>query len=68
MPRIVRPNKGAFVKGRQIMENIILIQESIHSSLQHKEKRMVVKIDLENAFDGVKHNFLFADLKQLGFT
>ena len=51
LPHIIAENQGGFIKGRRIWDNIILIQEAIHSSLDNGEKGVVVKIDLANAFD-----------------
>lgn len=67
MPSIIPENQGGFVQGRQIVDNIILVQEDIHSSLQQKEKGMVVKLDLANAFDQVCHKFLFEVMHKFGF-
>jgi hypothetical protein len=39
------------VEKRQIWDNIILVQEAIHSSFTNGEKGMIIKIDMENAFD-----------------
>lgn len=35
---------------RQIIDNIILVQEAIHSSEANKEKEMIIKMDMANAF------------------
>jgi len=59
LPTIIPENQGGFIKGRHITENIILVQEAIHSSMHQREKGMVVKLDLENSFDRVRHEFLF---------
>ena len=64
---IIPENQGGFIQGRQIQDNIILVQEAIHSSCQLKEKGMIVKLDLANAFDRVRLNFLFAVMQRLGF-
>ena len=40
------------------MENLILVQEALHSNNLRKEKGMLIKLDMENAFDWVKHSFL----------
>lgn len=37
----------------QIMDNIVLVQEAIHSSVKAKGKCMVIKLDMANAFDRV---------------
>ena len=50
------------------MDNIILVQEAIHTSCKKKEKGMVVKLDLGNAFDRVKHDFLLAAMRNFGFN
>ena len=68
LPRLVPENQGVFVKGRKIWENIILVQEAIHSSLKNGDKGMVVKIDLANAFDKVSHPFLFQVMQKFGFA
>ena len=56
------------MKGRQILDNIILVQEAIHTSYEKKEKGMVVKLDLASAFDRVKHDFLFVAMRNFGFS
>jgi hypothetical protein len=67
LPTIILENQGGFVHGRQIGDNFILVQEAIHSSLHRKEKGMVVKLDLANAFDRVRHSFLFDVMHKFGF-
>jgi hypothetical protein len=51
LPRLILPNQGGFVTKRQIWDNIILVQEAIHTSVMNKEKGMIIKINMENAFD-----------------
>ena len=68
LPRLIPENQGGFVKGRKIWENIILVQEAIHSSLKNGDKGVVVKIDLANAFDRVSHPFLFQVMQKFGFA
>jgi hypothetical protein len=51
-----------------MVDNIILVQEAIHSSQSRKEKGMAIKLDMENAFDRVRHNFLLAVLSRFGFN
>eukprot|EP00253_Pinus_taeda_P032784 PITA_32784 len=51
LPAIIPENQGGFIKGRKILDNIVLVQEAVHSSCQRNEKGMVIKLDLANAFD-----------------
>ena len=67
LPHIIPENQGGFIKGRRIWDNIITIQEAIHSSLKNHEKGMVVKIDLANAFDRVFHPILFQVMLRFRF-
>jgi hypothetical protein len=39
LPLIITKNQGGFVKGRKIIDNIILVQEALHSSILHRRKR-----------------------------
>lgn len=68
LPKLIPKNQGGFVKGRRILDNIILVQEAIHTSCKKKEKGMVVKLDLACAFDRVGHDFLFAAMSNFGFN
>ena len=65
---IILENQGGFIKGRKIWDNIILVQEAIHSSLKNGDKGMAVKLDLANAFDRVSHPFLFQVMLRFGFA
>jgi hypothetical protein len=44
------------------------VQEALHSSLRRKDKGMIIKLDLANAFDRVNHNFLFEVMKKFRFN
>ena len=50
---LIPTNQGGFIKGRQITDNIILVQEPIYSTILQHEKGMVIKLDLANSFDRV---------------
>ena len=50
------------------MDNVIQVQEAMHSSFLRKEKGILIKLDMENAFDRVKHSFLFSVLHSFGFS
>eukprot|EP00253_Pinus_taeda_P001755 PITA_01755 len=49
--RMISSNQGGFVEGRHILDNVIQVQEIIHSKKQRKEKGMLIKLDMANAFD-----------------
>lgn len=52
LPRIVTENQSAFIKGRLLMENVLLASELVKD--YHKEDispRCLMKIDISKAFD-----------------
>lgn len=67
LPDIIPENQGGFIQGRLIADNYTLVQEAIHSSLARKEQGMIIKLDLESAFDRVRHRFLLEVLHKFGF-
>ena len=66
--QLISPNQSGFVEKRKMIDNIILVQESIHSSRGRGDEGIIIKIDMANAFDRVRHSFLFAVLKNFGFN
>eukprot|EP00253_Pinus_taeda_P017097 PITA_17097 len=68
LPMLILENQGGFMANRQIANSILLVQEAIHSSHARNEKGFILKLDLANAFDRVRHSFLFAVLQKMGFS
>ncbi|KAH1055801.1 hypothetical protein J1N35_033866 [Gossypium stocksii] len=64
-PKIIGPEQAGFVAGRNINDNIIIMQEVIHSmkSKQKNKRWMAIKIDLEKVYDRVRWNFIDASLQ-----
>lgn len=56
LPHLVLPTQASFVAGRKITDNIIITQEVIHSmrSKRGSEGWMVIKVDLEKAYDWLR--------------
>ena len=68
MGYLISDSQGSFVAGRQILDNIIIVQESIHSSVERKQQGMAIESDMANAFDRVDHFFLFEIMSKFGFS
>eukprot|EP00253_Pinus_taeda_P007478 PITA_07478 len=64
LPKIIPENQGGFIHGRQLVDNFILVQEAIRSSLRRKEKGMVIKLDLANELDRVSILGFYLNKKQ----
>ena len=69
MPNLISPCQTAFVAGRHGSDNVIIAQEIIYSLNKHKGKEgfMVVKIDLEKAYDRLEWCFIRKVLTCFGF-
>lgn len=68
MPYMVSENQSSFVHGRSTIDNIITLQETIHSfrSLRGKKGYMIIKLDLEKAYDRLEWHFIMDTLAKLG--
>ncbi|XP_074297059.1 uncharacterized protein LOC141627734 [Silene latifolia] len=67
-PDIISDNQGGFVKGRSIMENILICQDIVR--LYNRKAifpRFLLKVDLKKAYDSVSWEFLEQMLGALNF-
>lgn len=67
--KLVSPNQSSFIPGRQTSDNIIIVQELLHTMIKMKSRKggLAVKIDLEKAYDRVDWGFLQQVLVKMGF-
>ncbi|CAL1355748.1 unnamed protein product [Linum trigynum] len=68
MRKLVSPRQSSFIPGRQTTDNIIVLQEVLHTLRKKKGKKggIVMKIDLEKAYDRLRWDFLRDTLKEIG--
>ncbi|KAA3475771.1 reverse transcriptase like protein [Gossypium australe] len=62
LPKLVSPNQSSFVPKRQIIDNIIISQEVIHTMRKKNAQRlwMILKLDHEKAYDSFLRDTLDA--------
>lgn len=69
LPRIISRNQSGFIKGRTILENILLAQEIISDiNKPNRGGNIVLKLDMTKAYDRVSWIFLRKVLKKMGFS
>ncbi|CAL1359850.1 unnamed protein product [Linum trigynum] len=71
LPHIVSVGQNAFIRDRQIVDNILLGHELMHylKIKTHGQKGyMALKVDMEKAYDRVEWPFLLAVLDKMGFS
>ena len=69
MPNLVSPSQTAFVAGRRGTDNIIVAQELLYAMERMKGRTgyMIIKIDLEKAYDRLEWGFVRNMLSSLNF-
>jgi hypothetical protein len=65
--RIVAPTQSAFIKGRYILESVVVAHEIVHSVNKSGEKGVVIKLYYEKAYDRGSWTFLFELLESRNF-
>lgn len=60
MPHLTACTQSSFVPGRQITDNIVIVQEVIHTmrNKQGSKGFMAIKIDFEKAYDRLRWSFI----------
>lgn len=67
LPSMVSINQSAFVKGRSIQDNFLMVQQIDRSLHSKKEPHILLKLDISKAFDSVSWSFFIDILQHLGF-
>ena len=69
LENIVSPFQTAFILGRRGTDNVIIVQELIHTIRRAKERKgyMAIKIDLKKAYDRIKWSFIREILFKFNF-
>jgi len=57
LPKIISIEQDNFVKNRQIDNGIILMHETLHSIKTLKEEAIIIKLDMEKAYDSLLEIF-----------
>jgi hypothetical protein len=64
---VVSTNQSAFVRGRSLHDNFILVRQVARKINQQRQSGVLLKLDLTRAFDSISWSFLFEVLRRMGF-
>jgi hypothetical protein len=67
LPTIISPEQSGYMEGRQILDNVILAHEVIHSLQKTKTPGMLLKLDLSKDFDKISWEYMQAMRLSFGF-
>jgi hypothetical protein len=51
---VISPTQTTFMRGRNILEGVVILHETVHELHRKKQSGVVLKIDFKNAYDKVK--------------
>ena len=70
MKKLIGPAQASFIPGRLSADNIVVVQEAVHSMRRKKGRKgwMLLKLDLEKAYDRLRWDFLEDTLRAAGLS
>jgi hypothetical protein len=55
---VIRPSEVAFMQGRNILDGVVVLHETVHELHRKNLNGVLLKIDFEKAYDKVKWSFM----------
>ncbi|XP_071738779.1 uncharacterized protein [Rutidosis leptorrhynchoides] len=65
--KVIGAEQSAFLKGRNILDSVLIANEIIDELKRKKRKGLIFKVDFEKAFDCIEWDFLFNTMHYMGF-
>jgi hypothetical protein len=67
MDVVISKNQLAFLKGRNLADGLVVINEVMDMVVRSKRECLIFKVDFEKAYDSVSWSFLEYMLRRVGF-
>jgi hypothetical protein len=67
MNSLIAQNQSVFIKGRNLVDGVVVVNELVDLMKRQKKKCLIFKVDFEKAYDSVDWGFLEYMLGRFGF-
>jgi len=64
---VISDSQSALVKGRQILDGILVANEVVDDARKHKKELLLFKVDFEKAYDSINWGYLDEVMHKMGF-
>lgn len=68
LPEIIGPHQTAYIKGRNVHDNLCTIDLVKSWCVKNKQQGYIVSLDARKAFDSVDHNFIICVLERFNIN
>ena len=67
LPYLIHVDQACGIKGRNITDQLITLQETIETFEQKNKNLIITSLDMEKAYDLINHDYLYNALQRYGF-
>jgi hypothetical protein len=64
---VISDSQSAFVKGKQILDGILIANAAVDEAMRHKKELLLFKVDFKKAYDSVDLNYLDSVMRNMNF-
>lgn len=64
---VILDSQSTFIKGRQILDGILVANEVVDEARKHKKELLLFKVDFEKAYDSIDWRYLVSVMLKMGF-
>jgi len=64
---VISDSQSAFIKGRQILDGILVANEIVDEARRRKKELLLFKVDFEKAYDSTDWGYLQEVMLKMGF-